>query len=361
MSDQSTNNICVDDVEHQVTGFTFLTYGDVVTPSYNRARLLGSELADQGFRIQYIVDDTLENLANMSWWANSKSEVIFVKRKPHIIGILIRRRILRKSSHKNLLIVQLNPHIKAFLSLVSLRSRVVCEWDEPPIFRNGSKFERYVNVFLHKWFLNRSEFKISCTKYFQSLNTGFAYVPHGYYLPISDRTPSVGDYSAYMGNLKSPWDHDLIFTGALSLALRGIKPEIHIIGLGSELEQWQQFCSEHLLSNIHFLGYLSDHEMQIELENAKMLLNPMRNTLLNRTRCSSKLLAYAQSGRPVIGHMVGEAEELLGPFLVGVLPGESLMDQMANFLNKDLHDFPTEIIDHSYKERARRFISAISN
>jgi glycosyltransferase involved in cell wall biosynthesis len=84
-----------------------------------------------------------------------------------------------------------------------------------------------------------------------------------------------------MGNLQQPWDHDLIFTGALSLASKGIRPEIHIIGSGAELSYWKQFCEEHSLSNIHFMGRLSDHRMQIELENAKVLLHPMRDSILN--------------------------------------------------------------------------------
>ena len=360
MSDQIEVKYISDD-EHPISGFIFLTYGDITSAAYNRARLLGSELEARGFRIQFLADKTVNNISNASWWASGKAEVELVRYKPHIFGVLHRRIKLRKSKQQNLLIVQLNPHLKAFLSLVGLRSRIVCEWDEPPIFRKGSKIERYLDKFLHKWFLSRAEFKISCTQYFQSLNPGFEYVPHGYYLPVSDRIPSIGNYAAYMGNLQKPWDHDLVFTGALSLAGKGIRPEIHIIGSGPELNYWKQFCKEHSLSNIHFMGRLSDREMQIELEDAKVLLHPMRDTLLNRTRCSSKLLAYAQSGRPVIGHLVGEAEALLGSFLVGVQADDSIMDRMAICLSQDLQDFPSEIIDHTYKERAKQFLRAISS
>ena len=38
----------------------------------------------------------------------------------------------------------------------------------------------------------------------------------------------------------------------------------------------------------------------------------MRDTLLNRSRCSSKLFAYAQARRPVIANRVGEAPQILG-------------------------------------------------
>ena len=361
MSAQTSANFSEREGDNQLSGFTFLTYGDISSAAYNRAKLLGSELADQGFRIQYVVDKTLENVSNISWWASDKSEIIFVKRKPHIVGVLHRRIKLRKSIRNNLLIVQLNPHIKAFLSLIGLRSRIICEWDEPPIFRNGSNIEKYLSKFLHKWFLKQTEFKISCTKYFQSLNPEFAYIPHGYYLPISDRTPVIGNYAAYMGNLQSPWDHDLIFTGALSLASRGIKPEVHIIGSGIELDHWKCFCLENSLTNIHFLGRLGDLEMQVELENAKVLLNPMRDTLLNQTRGSSQLLAYAHSGRPVSAHIVGEVEELLGSFLVGVQVDEPIMDRLARFLNEVSPDLPPKIIDHSYKERASRFVRVLLN
>jgi len=350
-----------DDNKGSISGFTFLTYGDITSPAYNRARLLGHELAAQGFRIRYIADKTANNSSNAAWLAGGSAEVELVRYRPHIIGVLQRRAHLRKLKPQNLLTVQLNPHLKAFLTLVGLRSRFVCEWDEPPIFRKAPKAGQYLNKLLHKWFLRRAEFKISCTQYFQSLYPGFAYVPHGYYLPISDRTPSIGNYAAYMGNLQQPWDHDLIFTGALSLARQGIRPEIHIIGSGAELSYWKQFCKEHNLSNVHFMGRLSDCSMQIELENAKVLLHPMRDTPLNRTRCSSKLLAYAQSGRPVIGHLVGEAEALLGSFLVGVHANDSIMDRMATFLNQDKSEFPSEILNHTYRERAQQFIRAISN
>lgn len=349
-------------LDSQALCFTFLTYGDITSAAYNRAKLLGSELADLDFKVQYVIDKSADNICSSHWWASPKAEVIFVRRKPHIFGVLSRRRVLRKSSRNGFLIVQLNPYLKAFLSLVGLRGRVICEWDEPPIFRTRSKPLQFLTLLLHKWFLTHSEFNVSCTKYFQRLNKGFAYIPHGYYLPINVlcRT-SIGDYAAYMGNLKSPWDHDLIFFGALALADQGIKPPIHIIGSGSELEQWKEFCLEHSLGNIIFLGRLDDQEMQKELASAKVLLNPMRNTLLNQTRCSSKLLAYAQSGRPVIAHKVGEAEALLGQFCVGVEPGDSIMDCMVDFMNNDNREYPLDIMNHSYQKRASDFVDFISN
>lgn len=346
--------------ESQIPGFVFLTYGDITSPAYNRARLLGMELAARNFQIFYVIDRSHDNVSAISSWQGDFLGFKFVTWRPHFLGVLQRRAELRELTMKGLLIVQLNPNLKAYLSLIGLRGRLVCEWDEPPIFRSVSRAEQYLNNFLHRWFLRKSEFRISCTKYFQKLNPEFAYVPHGYYLPPSSRKRSVRNYAAYLGNLQQPWDHDLIFSGALLLARRGIEPEIHIIGTGPELEMWRTFCSKNLLSNIHFLGHLDNDEMQCELEDARVLLLPMRDTLLNQTRCSSKLLAYAQSGRPVIGHLVGEAEHLLGASLIGIEAGESIMERLATYLSQQFQDLRSDVIDHSYKERADRFLSGLS-
>jgi len=244
------------------------------------------------------------------------------------------------------------------MTLIGMRVKLIGEWDEPPILRDDSRIGLMMARYLHWWFLQKSTIKVSCSRYFQYTQKDFVYIPHGYYLSeVSVGNIEIGDYAAYMGNLQPPWDHDLIFNGALEIKKNGLTPSIHIIGSGSEIAYWQRFCLDNDLDNVKFLGRLSDDEMLKHLMEARLLLMPMRDTALNRSRCSSKLLAYAQTGRPVLAHRVGETTEILGSLMISIEPNAQIMDFVNGLLLAPSIINKRDVPDHSYSSRTEQLIA----
>ena len=348
------------DLDSQAPAFVFLTYSDVGSAAYNRAKYMGMELARRGFRVDYVVDRTSQNLANIESWQPNSTHTHFVTRRPHLLGAYRRRGVLRRVCSTNSFVVQLNPNLKAFVTLIGMRVKLIGEWDEPPILRDDSRIELLIARFLHWWFLRKSTIKVSCSRYFQYTQKDFIYIPHGYYLSeVSVGNIEIGDYAAYMGNLQPPWDHDFVFNGALEIRKKGLTPPIHIIGSGSEMAYWQKFCLDNNLTNVKFLGRLSDDEMLKHLMEARLLLMPMRDTALNRSRCSSKLLAYAQAGRPVLAHRVGETTEILGSLMISIEPTAQIMGLVNDLLLDPSTNIKREVPDHRYSKRVDEFLDAL--
>lgn len=348
------------DLDSHSPAFVFLTYGDVGSAAYNRAKYMGMELARRGFKVDYIVDRTPQNLALIESWQPENTYTHFVTRRPHLLGTYRRRGVLKRISSSNSFVVQLNPNLKAFVTLIGMRVNLIGEWDEPPILRDNSRIGLMMARYLHWWFLRKSTIKVSCSRYFQETQKDFAYIPHGYYLnDLPVENIEIGDYAAYMGNLQKPWDHDLVFSGALEIKERGLTPPIHIIGSGSEMSYWQKFCLDNNLNNIKFLGRLDDREMLKHLMEARLLLMPMRDTALNRSRCSSKLLAYAQAGRPVLAHRVGETTEILSSLMISIEPTAQIMGLVNDLLLDPSTNDKREVPDHRYSKRVDGFLDAL--
>jgi glycosyltransferase involved in cell wall biosynthesis len=108
------------------------------------------------------------------------------------------------------------------------------------------------------------------------------------------------------------WDHDLIFEAARRLSAKGRRPRICLVGGGGEVDGWKAHAAEHGLDNIVFAGWREGEDLMAHLRGAHVNLFPIQNTLVNRTRCPSKLFAYAQAQRPVITNRVGEVPHVLG-------------------------------------------------
>lgn len=311
----------------------FLIEGPIDSPAYYRAIGMSSSLVKLGFDISIICDDRRDNLEKVQILRGTGIKVFSYCARPRIRGIFQCRSLL--SFLKPDWVVQLNPTLKGFLSLAFSSHKVVGEWDEPRIlFPQGTLKQIYENA-LHFWLKRRAKIHISCSRSFLEYLPGGKYISHGQYAQ-SERYEelSLGEnYFVYLGNLYPLFDHDLLISGLVSAAQRGFKPQILMIGGGPDLEFWKKFCIENNLTNVKFKGFCKIEEWMPLLKNAKALLFPMRDTPLNRCRCSSKIFAYLASGRPVIAHRVGEVAELLDSVAYLADPGIDLI----NLLEKGIH------------------------
>jgi glycosyltransferase involved in cell wall biosynthesis len=299
--------------------YSFLLPADLDNPATLRMRRLGAAMIDLGVQVSYILNDTPLNRTREAIHPRAHVEFVPPRRGPG--AITARRRAIATIDPDYVEV--LNPHPKTLFALAAKgrRPRVVGLWDEPPI-AHALSFRRRITARLwHKWLLRRAWLKLVATHFLLDLfrDTGHddaVYLPHVTYLtpPPHDNTPSpfTAPTAVYMGAYWAEWDHDIVFQAAKLLKERGKTPPICLVGGGPEKEKWQAFLKEHALDNVTMTGFLSPDDMWRHLRNAQVLLFPMRENLLNKSRCSSKLFAYAQAARPIVASQVGEVPYVLG-------------------------------------------------
>jgi glycosyltransferase involved in cell wall biosynthesis len=189
------------------------------------------------------------------------------------------------------------------------------------------------------------------------------YIPHGTYLaPFASslENPFDAPTAVYLGTLVPQWDHDVIFEAAVQLSLRGEQPRIEILGDGSERTRWEAYCAERDLDNVRFAGWQSGRQLQQRLRHAHVQLFPVRDTDLNRSRCPSKLFAYAQARRPLLVSRVGEVPEILGDAATYVeATPEAFADALSTAMTTALPDVDYAVERFSYGDRADQILTVL--
>lgn len=308
----------------------FLTSGRVNSPGNFRTVRMARSFAKLGLNAFLLIDDSDANLLVIEEFSHHNLTVLTYKSKPRLTGVFQVRKLIKL--HNPDWTVQINPSIRAFLTLSFSKNLVVGEWDEPPILRPQAFFLKILAYILHFWLINRSSLHISCTRAFMNHLPNAIYIPHGQYVEKfhSEASVSVGDYYAYLGNFYPLWDHELIIKWVESAAYRGYRPNIVMVGSGPDLKKWQDYALTKGLSNIKFPGHLNVDEWMPIMSGAIALLFPMRDTPLNRCRCSSKIFAYLAAKRPIVGHEVGEILELTDDESCLLAPGSDLIQALED-------------------------------
>jgi len=296
--------------------FTNDTFGAVTF----RMAQLGAEMIKRGIRVSYIANDAdqPERRGKLGEKIPAAATVELIPRGSQLKAIAARRRAIKRL--KPDYVEVLNPHPQTLLPLAGLRGpRVVALWDEPQLVYDLGLRRRAAARAWNRWLISRAWLKITAAKSLQDLlreryGVDAVYLPHVNYLaPQPDgASPFDRPTFVYLGTFSPAWDHDVIFEAARVLRERGRTPAICIVGSGADRPRWDAFVREHNLDNVHIAGFLDEPNLWRHLRHARALLFPMRDTLLNRSRCSSKLFAYAQARRPVIANRVGEAPQILG-------------------------------------------------
>jgi glycosyltransferase involved in cell wall biosynthesis len=308
----------------------FLTSGRVNSPGNFRTVRMARSFAKLGLNAFLLIDDSDNNLFDIEKFSHQNLTIAAYKSKPRLTGVFQVRSLIKL--HNPDWIVQINPSIRAFLTLIFSKNLVVGEWDEPPILRSQHFFLRSLAYLLHFWLINRSSLHISCTRAFMSHLPNPIYIPHGQYVENLhlEANVSVGDYYAYLGNFYPLWDHELIIKWVESAAHRGYRPNIVMVGSGPDLKKWQDYALRKGLSNIKFTGHLDVEDWMPLMKGAIALLFPMRDTPLNRCRCSSKIFAYLAANRPIVAHKVGEIIELTDNETCLLAPGSDLIQALED-------------------------------
>jgi glycosyltransferase involved in cell wall biosynthesis len=340
----------------------FLTFGPWPgNPGLMRPTLLGSALVERGVDVTYLVDDLAGNEGHLG--VHPRARIARVPRARGAAQIATRRRVLRSVAPD--VVHLLNPHAKSLAALVGLDGvRVLADWDEPPVLRPFGTPRLMLERGLDVWLRRRADYHVACTRWLQErflAGLDAAYVPHGTYLSPFGVSPSpfTRPTAVYLGSFFPKWDHDIVFEAARLLAERGLTPPITFVGDGEDRGRWEAFVGRHELDNVTFAGWLDESELKRHLAHAHVALFPIRDSVLNRARCPSKMLAYAQAGRPLITCRVGEVPNLLGDVPIYVDPtAEAFADAIARAMSVSvLPDVDFHPERHSYADRVERFLA----
>jgi glycosyltransferase involved in cell wall biosynthesis len=259
---------------------------------------------------------------------------------------------------------------QTWLTLLLLKGpKLVGVWDEAAIFKEELPWiQRKAISFCDSWLRRHATLCLTSTREHQRIweethSEPVSYMPHACYMAsnLGGLSPYKEATAVYMGNFYPNWDLDLIFHAFLKLKEQGLMFPLFLMGDGPDVPNWQDFVLKNGLTNITFAGHVTGESLWQHLRHAHVLLFPIRPTLINKTRCPSKTLAYAQARRPVITCKVGEVGEMLGNKALYVEPSaESFAKCIRGAMeNLFLSDIDYEIGSYTWENRARELISTL--
>lgn len=217
----------------------------------------------------------------------------------------------------------LNPMARAFAiaSMLPKRIAVIGDWEDWHTNPENPSHRHWAKRFADRWFIRNADRILCCSSWLRdyfALNYGredAIYLPYAIDSSCFGKprpSPFAKPTAVFMGSLHTYWNHRVIFHAAKLLADREKYPDIAIVGDGSDKDWCRAFVQKHQLTNVHMLGRLPDDEMRACLQGAHVLLFPIEDIMLNRSRCPFKVLQYAAARRPVITCRVGEVTSFLG-------------------------------------------------
>ncbi len=141
------------------------------------------------------------------------------------------------------------------------------------------------------------------------------------------------------------WELDLAELGAALVAIHQARPQTRLLVVG----RGEQGEEAHLLAlarragfaaMLDYRGWLLPEAIPATLAEAQIALVPARDTLINRARCSAKLLELMGAGLAVIASDVGEARSFVRHEEVGLLVPPGNPGALASAVLRLLSDVP---------------------
>jgi glycosyltransferase involved in cell wall biosynthesis len=137
----------------------------------------------------------------------------------------------------------------------------------------------------------------------------------------------------YVGHITLGDDLDLAL-----VAMRRVREQIRdarlvIAGTGDGLARLQSLAAElGVAQHVIFAGWLDHQRVPAYLAAADVAIYPYRDTLVNRAKCSIKILEYMAMGKAIVTHRVGQNMEYLEHHRSGILAEPGNQDEFVQGL-----------------------------
>lgn len=171
------------------------------------------------------------------------------------------------------------------------------------------------------------------------------YLPNG--ANISTHTPPPTRTAPVCVLYTRFWEFDLHQLITMLVALVAQRPDVHlhVIGTGENGEEkvfTQLLATHELAHHVTMHGWLQPDSIPDILAQASVAIVPVADTLINRARCSAKLLELLAAGLVVVGNDVGEMRTFITHGRNGMLVPPDDMPQFAQRI-AELFDAPEQL------------------
>ena len=143
----------------------------------------------------------------------------------------------------------------------------------------------------------------------------------------------------YVGHITRGDDLDLALLALKVVQERVPEARLVFVGTGEGLEPLQRQAGELGLSQrVIFAGWVDHEQIPAYLAAADAAIYPYRDSLINRAKCSIKILEYMAMGKAIVTHRVGQNVEYLENGISGLLAEPGSVTEFAEALTAVLTD-----------------------
>lgn len=357
----------------------FVTTGDIKDiATAKRALGLANPLANHGWNVSIIIEDTAENRHRIALECNSKIKIYYFPKS----NVFNERKI------KNTFIKQINPsflYICAFVTrnIVGImhQSKKLVEHSElqSAIFNIG-RVKRFANYILEYSSIIYSDGIINASKYLELIyhkrskhikktNIKMLYLPYAYnptvinIKKIDYTNQKWNQYKekkcfVFLGSIVENYGVFTILQAAKDLIKEDITNfKILLLGKGKDYKKAIDYVENEKLSDyVDLPGYVKEEEISDYFSLAAGFISPMNNTIQDWARCPSKLYMYLPYNKPILTCKIGEPYEVLkeNGYYFEIGNSKSLANQIKIAIteNKEIIADPFK---HTWECRAKEF------
>jgi glycosyltransferase involved in cell wall biosynthesis len=130
----------------------------------------------------------------------------------------------------------------------------------------------------------------------------------------------------FVGNISLGDDLDLALVALQTVRKHVPGFQLVIVGTGDGLPRLRRLADDlSLHDRVHFTGWIEHRHVPAYLAAADIAIYPYRDTLINRSKCSIKILEYMAMGKAIVTTRVGQNLEYLEHERSGILaePGDA--------------------------------------
>ncbi len=311
----------------------FITTGDIKSiATAKRALGLANPLADLGWSVSIIMEDTNENHHRVSLECDKRIQVFFMHYTSPLDEI----------KKKNKLISEINPqflYICAFVTrnMVGIwhSSKKIVEHSELQTGIPEIKGFKRLRAFINEYYsIIYADCILSASKYLQkvyikrSRRLGYK-KKRNYYFPyaFSEKICQTKIFKEnHLPILKNKGDKFFVYLGSLTSnygaftmlrafeTIHTLYPNFHLLllGKGTAYDEILEIVNNKGYKHyIHVLGYIKEEEISTYFSLADAFISPMNDTIQDWARCPSKLYMYLPYKKPIITCRIGEPYETL--------------------------------------------------